>query len=125
MQPNKPATDQAYDDALRLCIDHFPHVHLCAGTHNEASSHLLTELMAAKNIPNDSSNILFSQLLGMSDNISFNLGHAGYNTAKYVPYGPVKAVMPYLMRRAQENTSVAGQAGRELQLLSRERKRRR
>lgn len=124
MQPNKPATDHHYNEALRTCIDHFPHVHICAGTHNEASSHLLTELMAEKEIPNDHSNVLFSQLLGMSDNISFNLGHAGYNTAKYLPYGPVKAVMPYLIRRAQENTSVAGQAGRELQLLAKERKRR-
>jgi proline dehydrogenase len=124
MQPDKVSTDRDYNEALKLCVEHIPHVHLCAGTHNEASSMLLTELMAEKGLAPDHSNILFSQLLGMSDNISFNLGHAGYNTAKYLPYGPVRAVMPYLIRRADENTSVAGQAGRELQLISKERKRR-
>ncbi|MFK7972286.1 MAG: proline dehydrogenase family protein [Bacteroidia bacterium] len=124
MQANKAATDHDYNDALRLCMKNIPHVHICAGTHNEASSRLLAELMDEHGIEPGHTNVLFSQLLGMSDNISFNLGHGGYNTAKYLPYGPVKAVMPYLIRRAQENTSVAGQAGRELQLLSKERKRR-
>lgn len=125
MQPDKVSTDRDYDEALRLCVAHIDHVHLCAGTHNEKSSLLLTQLMKEKGLPNDHPHILFSQLLGMSDHISFNLGHAGYNTAKYLPYGPVKAVMPYLIRRANENTSVAGQAGRELQLLSTEFRRRR
>ncbi|MEZ4686357.1 MAG: proline dehydrogenase family protein [Bacteroidia bacterium] len=113
MQPDKISTDRDYNEALKLCVEHVPHVHLCAGTHNEESSMLLARLMEEKGLPPSHSNILFSQLLGMSDNISFNLGHAGYNTAKYLPYGPVKAVMPYLIRRADENTSVAGQAGRE------------
>ena len=125
MQPDKASTDRDYDEALRVCIDNIEHVHLCAGTHNEESSFLLTQLMKEKGLPNDHSHVLFSQLLGMSDHISFNLGHAGYNTAKYLPYGPVKAVMPYLIRRANENTSVAGQSGRELQLLSTEFRRRR
>jgi proline dehydrogenase len=125
MQPDKASTDRDYDEALRVCIDNIEHVHLCAGTHNEESSFLLTQLMKEKALPNDHSHVLFSQLLGMSDHISFNLGHAGYNTAKYLPYGPVKAVMPYLIRRANENTSVAGQSGRELQLLSTEFRRRR
>jgi proline dehydrogenase len=117
MQPDKQSTDHDYDVALRLCIENIDHVHICAGTHNETSSLLLTQLMKEKGLPNDHSHILFSQLLGMSDHISFNLGHAGYNTAKYLPYGPVKAVMPYLIRRANENTSVAGQSSRELKLL--------
>jgi len=81
-------------------------------------------LLEEKRIPHDHEHIYFSQLLGMSDNLSFNLGSAGYNVAKYVPYGPVKAVMPYLFRRAEENTSVAGQMGRELRLISAEMKRR-
>jgi proline dehydrogenase len=85
---------------------------------------LLTKLMQNKNIPSNTSQICFSQLLGMSDHISFNLAHAGYNVAKYVPYGPVKEVLPYLIRRAEENTSVAGQTSRELDLLTREVRRR-
>ncbi len=125
MQPGKEATDRDFDAALRLCIENIDHVHICAGTHNEKSSLLLTELMKEKGLPNDHSHILFAQLLGMSDHISFNLGHAGYNAAKYLPYGPVKAVMPYLIRRANENTSVAGQSSRELQLLRTEFRRRR
>lgn len=124
MQPDKASTDRAYDAALRVCVENIGHVHICAGTHNEDSSLLLTQLMKEHDLPNDHAHILFAQLLGMSDHISFNLGHAGYNTAKYLPYGPVKAVMPYLMRRANENTSVAGQAGRELQLLRTEFRRR-
>jgi len=125
MQPSKAATDNDFNEALRLCVENIEHVHLCCGTHNEKSSMLLTELMREKGLPNNHSHILFAQLLGMSDHISFNLGHNGYNTAKYLPYGPVKAVMPYLIRRANENTSVAGQSSQELQLLTTEFRRRR
>ena len=124
MQPNKAATDRDYDAAMALCLDHLAHVALCAGTHNERSAFYLTEMMAERGLPANHPHVWFAQLLGMSDHISFNLGHAGYNVAKYLPYGPVKAVMPYLMRRAEENTSVAGQASRELELLGRELKRR-
>lgn len=124
MQPSKAATDHDYDAAMALCLDHVDHVALCAGTHNETSGYHLAEMMAARGLPANHPHVWFAQLLGMSDHISFNLSHAGYNVAKYLPYGPVKAVMPYLMRRAEENTSVAGQAGRELELLQREVKRR-
>ena len=80
--------------------------------------------MTQKNISKSDPRIYFAQLLGMSDHISYNLAHQGYNVAKYVPYGPVREVMPYLMRRAQENTSVAGQMGRELSLIVKEKARR-
>ena len=121
---DKKSCDQAYDDALRFCVEHLDSVAICAGTHNEASSLLLTELMEQKNIPHQHPHIWFSQLLGMSDHISYNLARAGYNVTKYVPYGPVGSVLPYLVRRAQENTSVAGQTSRELSLIVQERKRR-
>lgn len=124
IQADKNATDQDYDNALRFCIQHIDRVAVCAGTHNEKSSLLLTELMAQKNLAKDHPHIWFSQLFGMSDHISFNLSKAGYNVCKYVPYGPVTAVLPYLIRRAQENTSVAGQTGRELSLIESEKKRR-
>lgn len=124
IQPNKEASDTDFDKALRLALDHLDIVDLCAGSHNEKSAMLLTEIMAEKNLPNDHRAIYFAQLLGMSDHISFNLANAGYNVAKYVPYGPVKEVMPYLLRRADENTSVAGQTSRELSLIMKERKRR-
>lgn len=124
INPDKAASDREYDTALRYCIDHIDRISICAGTHNEASSLLLTQLMAEKGIAPGDQRIYFSQLLGMSDHISFNLARAGYNVAKYVPYGPVSAVLPYLTRRAQENTSIAGQTGRELSLLTAELKRR-
>jgi proline dehydrogenase len=124
MQPAKASTDRDFDAALAACIAHIDRVSVCAGTHNERSSLYLTELMAAKQLPPNHPNIWFSQLLGMSDHISFNLAYHGYNVAKYLPYGPVAAVFPYLTRRAQENTSIAGQTSRELELLSRELKRR-
>ena len=95
-----------------------------AGTHNEESCRLLTNELEKRNIPHNLPNVFFAQLLGMSDNLSFNLAAAGYNVAKYMPYGPVKSVMPYLFRRAQENTSVGGQTGRELSLIMKELKRR-
>ncbi|MFN3444681.1 MAG: proline dehydrogenase family protein [Bacteroidia bacterium] len=120
IQPDKASSDKDYNDALHFCIEHIDRINVCAGSHNEQSSMLLTELMAQKGLANNDQRIYFSQLYGMSDHISFNLSSAGYNVAKYLPYGPVKAVMPYLFRRAAENTSVKGQAGRELTLISRE-----
>ncbi|PHR32780.1 MAG: proline dehydrogenase [Fluviicola sp.] len=124
IQPTKEASDTDFDRALRLAADHIDIVGLCAGSHNEKSAMLLTEIMAEKQLPNNHPSIYFAQLLGMSDHISFNLANAGYNVAKYVPYGPIKEVMPYLLRRADENTSVSGQTSRELALIMSERKRR-
>jgi proline dehydrogenase len=124
IQPSKEATDKDYNLALTYCLENIQQIAICAGSHNEESNLLLTELMKKYAIANNDQRIYFSQLLGMSDHISFNLAKAGYNVAKYVPYGPVNAVFPYLTRRAQENTSIAGQMGRELSLLVAEKKRR-
>lgn len=124
IQPNKEATDRDYDDALRFCIEHLDKVSFCAGTHNEQSSILLTELMKKNGLAHNHQNIWFAQLLGMSDNISFNLASVGYNAGKYVPYGPIKSVLPYLARRAEENSSIKGQMGRELLVLQEELERR-
>ncbi|MEZ4775731.1 MAG: proline dehydrogenase family protein [Bacteroidia bacterium] len=124
IQPNKEATDRDYNAAIRLCLEAVSHVAFCAGSHNEASSLLLAELMDKKGVAHTHPHVWFAQLLGMSDHISFNLAAAGYNVAKYLPYGPVKAVMPYLIRRAEENTSIQGQASREVELLAREVRRR-
>jgi proline dehydrogenase len=125
IQETKEDTDRDYNAALKFCIAHIDKVAICAGTHNEKSSLYLIELMKEKDIPNDHPHIYFSQLLGMSDHISYNLAKSGYNVVKYVPYGPVREVLPYLIRRAQENTSVKGQTGRELSLIIKEKKRRR
>lgn len=122
--PTKAATDKAYDEAIHYSIEHIDTIGLCAGTHNEESSMLLATLMEKKGLPHNHPHIYFAQLLGMSDHISFNMSDAGYNVAKYVPYGPVREVIPYLLRRAEENTSVAGQTSRELSLLMKEMKRR-
>ncbi len=116
----KEASDKSYDDGLRFCMEHLDRINICAGTHNEESCYLLAQLMAEKGIAKNDERIFFSQLLGMSDHISFNLAHDKYNVVKYLPYGPIKAVLPYLFRRAQENTSAKGQAGRELRLISKE-----
>ncbi len=124
IQPDKESSDRDYNDALKLCVDNISMMGLCAGSHNEASSAYLVKLMEEKNIPSGDERIFFSQLLGMSDHISYNLSLNGYNVAKYVPYGPIKDVMPYLIRRAQENTSVKGQTGRELSLIMKEKERR-
>jgi len=124
IQPNKEGSDVDYNLALELCIKNIDHVSICAGTHNEQSSLLLVDLMKKNNIQPEDKRIYFAQLLGMSDHISYNLSLANYNVAKYVPYGPVKEVLPYLLRRAQENTSVKGQTGRELSLIIKEKKRR-
>jgi len=121
---NKENTDADYDSALLFCIENIDRIAFCAGTHNEKSSLHLVQLIRNKNIQKDNKHIYFSQLLGMSDHISFNLANDGYNVAKYVPYGPVNEVLPYLIRRAQENTSVKGQTGRELSLIIKEKERR-
>ncbi|MFD2823606.1 proline dehydrogenase family protein [Lacinutrix iliipiscaria] len=121
---NKKATDDNFNTAVEYMLDHIEAMSLFAGTHNEDSSYLVMSIMKAKNIPNNDHRVWFGQLYGMSDHISFNLANQGYNVAKYIPFGPVKDVMPYLIRRAEENTSVAGQTGRELSLLKMEKKRR-
>jgi proline dehydrogenase len=124
IQATKEATDDDYNAALRFCMNNLEEIFLCAGTHNEYSSLLLTELMKEKDLLNNHPHISFSQLYGMSDDISYNLSTLGYNVCKYVPYGPITGVLPYLIRRAQENTSVSGQVGRELSLILTEKKRR-
>ncbi len=124
INPTKQATDALYDESLRYCVQHVERVSLCAGTHNEASSLLLTELMREAGLAPGDERVWFAQLYGMSDNLSYNLAHAGYHTAKYVPYGPIEAVMPYLLRRANENTAIAGQSSREFLLIQRELRRR-
>lgn len=124
IQANKQSSDKDYDLGLVYCIENIDRMAICAGTHNENSSKYLVDLMLKHNIAANDSRIYFSQLLGMSDNLSYNLANAGYNVAKYVPYGPVKSVLPYLFRRAQENTAIAGQMGRELSLILKEKKRR-
>ncbi len=124
IQPNKESTDKDYNLALDLIFKNISHIGLCAGTHNEFSAKYVSELIAQNNIDINNPHIYVAQLLGMSDHISFNLASAGLNVAKYVPYGPVKEVIPYLIRRAEENTSVAGQTSRELGLIIKERQRR-
>ncbi|HRH68452.1 MAG TPA: proline dehydrogenase family protein [Flavobacteriales bacterium] len=121
---DKAAVDRDYDDGLRYCAQHIDRFAVCVGTHNEQSTLLMADLMEQKGMPHKDHRIWFAQLLGMSDNISFNMAAAGFNVAKYVPYGPVREVLPYLIRRANENTSARGQTGRELGLILAERKRR-
>jgi proline dehydrogenase len=120
IQPTKEATDKDYDEATLFCLQHLDGLALFVGTHNEASCLKVAKYMLDNKIPANTARVYFSQLYGMSDNISFNLAHEHYHVAKYLPYGPVKDVLPYLMRRAQENTSVAGQTGRELSLINKE-----
>ncbi|GIV26640.1 MAG: proline dehydrogenase [Bacteroidia bacterium] len=124
IHPDKSSTDRDYDEALTFCVENIDRITVCAGTHNERSSQHLVDLIEKHGLKKDDKRIYFSQLLGMSDHISFNLAKEGYNVVKYVPYGPVESVLPYLIRRAQENTSVKGQTGRELTLITREVKRR-
>jgi proline dehydrogenase len=125
IQSTKESTDQAFNEALTFCIDNKQRVAVMCGSHNEYSNHFLTVLMEKHSLKNNDDRVWFAQLYGMGDTISFNLAKAGYNIAKYVPYGPVKSVMPYLIRRAEENTSVAGQSSRELLMIRKELKRRR
>ena len=120
---NKKATDDNYNEAINYMMEH-KNMAIFAGTHNEDSSYLLMDLAEKHNIEANDRRMWFGQLYGMSDHISFNLAKEGYNVAKYVPFGPVRDVMPYLIRRAEENTSVAGQTSRELNLLKVEKARR-
>jgi proline dehydrogenase len=120
---NKKATDDNYNAAIKYMAEN-EKMAIFAGTHNEESSFLLMDLAKQFNLKNYDNRLWFGQLYGMSDHISYNLANQGYNVAKYLPFGPVKDVMPYLIRRAEENTSVAGQTTRELNLLTTERKRR-
>ena len=122
--PNKQATDDNYNAVVRYIIEHIDRIALFAGTHNEESAALVMDLMKEKGLEPNDKRIWIAQLYGMSDHISFNASKEGYNVAKYLPFGPVREVMPYLIRRAEENTSVAGQTGRELSLLRAEKKRR-
>lgn len=124
IQPNKESSDVDYDAAMLFCLQHLDGLALFIGTHNESSCLKAAKYMQDHGIPANTDKVWFSQLYGMSDNVSFNLAHSGYHVAKYLPYGPVKDVIPYLMRRAQENTSVAGQTGRELSLINKEMERR-
>lgn len=125
MQKTKSDTDRDYDLAQKICMENLDIISFCSGTHNEESALYLIELMKEHNIAKDDKRVYFAQLLGMSNHISNNLAKDNYNVAKYVPYGPVKDVTPYLIRRAEENTSIAGQTGRELQLIQKELERRR
>jgi len=124
INPDKSTTDDLYNTALRFCLDHLNTMAVCNASHNAESMLLMADIMEKKGIPKDHPNTLFSQLYGMSDNLTFNLANAGVRVAKYLPYGQVKEVIPYLIRRAQENTSVTGDAGRELLLVQAEMKRR-
>jgi proline dehydrogenase len=125
IQPDKASTDRDYDAASLYCIENLRGISLFAGTHNEDSNYKLTVLMDEFGYKPNNERVFFGQLYGMSDHISFNLAHGGYNVIKYVPYGPIEATIPYLIRRAAENTSVKGQSGRELTLVTNELKRRR
>lgn len=122
---SKKETDDAYDTAVEYCVKHLDRVSMVAGTHNEASTQRLARLMFEKRIMPDHNHIYFSQLYGMSDNLSYVLAKNGYNVSKYVPYGPLEDTIPYLVRRAQENSAVAGQVSRELDLINTELERRR
>ena len=125
IQPDKASTDRDYNAASLYCIENLRGISLFAGTHNEDSNYKLTVLMDEFGYKPNNERVFFGQLYGMSDHISFNLAHGGYNVIKYVPYGPIEATIPYLIRRAAENTSVKGQSGRELTLVTNELKRRR
>jgi proline dehydrogenase len=120
----KSESDSNYDTTVAYIVEYLDRISLFSGTHNELSSYKLIDLMKQKGIAHNDHRIWFGQLYGMSDHISFNLAEKGYNVAKYLPFGPVRDVMPYLIRRAEENTSVAGQTNRELELIKKERRRR-
>ncbi len=124
IQVDKASTDRDFDAAVMFCLDHLDRMALCTGTHNEESCLMMAEEMKVRGLDRRDPRLYFAQLYGMSDHISYNLSKAGYNVAKYVPYGPVEKVMPYLIRRAEENTSVQGQTGRELRLIRHELRRR-
>lgn len=124
IQPSKEATDRDFNAGVQYCLDNLQDMALCCGSHNEESSMLLAQWMEERGVVKNDNRVAFAQLFGMSDHISYNLADAGYNVVKYLPYGPIKEVMPYLLRRAQENTSVKGQTSRELGLILKEKSRR-
>jgi len=124
IHPDKESSDKDYNDGVKFCIDNIDKVALVVASHNEYSNLYAAQLMQQKGLPLNHPHIHWSQLYGMSDNITFNLAHAGCSVSKYLPFGPIKDVIPYLMRRAQENTSVKGQTGRELGLIKKELERR-
>ncbi|MBK9282986.1 MAG: proline dehydrogenase family protein [Sphingobacteriaceae bacterium] len=124
MQKTKEDTDRDFNKAVEICLNNIDIIMLCVGTHNELSTLFLLDEMKKRNLANNHHHIFISQLYGMSDHISMNLANENYNVTKYVPYGPIKSVVPYLIRRANENTGIAGQMGRELDLLNQEKKRR-
>ena len=120
----KADSDKSYDDGIRFLMEHLDTVLVVAGSHNEESARLLAEKVNEMNLDPKDDRVWFSQLYGMSDNLSFNLAKAGYNVVKYLPFGPVTETLPYLIRRAEENSSASGQSGRELSLIKKEMKRR-
>lgn len=124
IQPDKTSTDRDYDASVAYCIDHIEQISVIIASHNEESNLLAAQLFNDRGLPHNHPHIHFSQLYGMSDNITFNLAKEGFNVSKYLPFGPIRDVIPYLMRRAQENSSVSGQTGRELSLIKKELKRR-
>lgn len=124
IQPNKESTDKDYNAAIEFSINHLDKLYLIIASHNEYSNLYGTKLLQQKNLSLNHTHVHFSQLLGMSDNITFNLAKAGCSVSKYLPFGPLRDVIPYLMRRAEENSSVSGHTGRELQLIKQELKRR-
>jgi proline dehydrogenase len=124
IQVSKEVTDRDFDKAIDLCFENRDFISIMAGTHNEHSSKYLAEKIEDQSISKTDDRFWFAQLYGMSDHISFNLAEQGFNVVKYLPYGPVRKVLPYLSRRATENSSVKGQAGRELALINREIERR-
>ena len=121
---SKQATDAHFNAVIEYILDNLEDISLFVGTHNEESSYRALEILKSKDLQKNDTRVWFGQLYGMSDHISYNLAANGYNVAKYIPFGPVKDVMPYLIRRAEENTSVAGQTSRELTLLKKEKIRR-
>ncbi len=124
IQPSKEATDEAYNSALKFCLDHYDKIASCNASHNADSARFLATQMVERKIPRDHPNLLFCQLYGMSDNLTYNLAASGFNAAKYVVYGSVREVVPYLIRRAQENSSITGDMSREYRLVADELKRR-
>lgn len=120
IQKSKKATDDAYDTGIRFCLDNYQEIGFCNATHNQESVRLMAELIKERKIPISHPHVSFCQLYGMSDNLSFNLANAGYNVAKYLPYGQIKEVVPYLIRRAKENTAVSGDMSREYSFIKEE-----
>ncbi|TAF97246.1 MAG: proline dehydrogenase, partial [Bacteroidetes bacterium] len=120
IQSTKDASDKDFNKAIGFCLEHIANTSVIIASHNESSNLLATEILAEKGLAFNHPNVHFSQLFGMSDNITFNLAKAGCNVSKYLPFGPIRDVIPYLMRRAQENSSISGQTGRELGLIEKE-----